>query len=192
MARVSQDLIFRVNDVNNVNDPHPEIDRTFKGLNNPDSTTNSQVVSVVPLPRPDKITYNTTYYWWARVWNKGGLDSGWKPGPAFTTASHAWPWPDFTWLPEQPAREEVVIFNPGASETYGGATIVSYLWTITEGKGEFVNGTNQNSRYPHIKFSTSHNKVRLRITDSSGYWCEKEKTTLTQLRLPEWEEIIPR
>lgn len=139
-----------------------------------------------------KFNWNTTYWWRVKAKNEAGVWSKWSNVDNFKTPLHAYPWPDFTWSPEKPSQGEVVIFNSDPSRAYGGATIVSYLWTITEGKGEFVDDTSNTSQHPHIIFLTPTNRVTLQITDSTGYSCTSAKKEISvQLPLPEWREIPP-
>ncbi|MBU0476909.1 hypothetical protein KKB68_02815, partial [Patescibacteria group bacterium] len=138
----------------------------------------------------EQLSWNTAYTWKVKVWDSLDVESGWVFGPAFST-SHAYPDPDFTLSSPNPSVDEVVSFNPDNSQPYGGAAITNYQWTITQGSGSFVDSTTSVSRYPSIKFSTRANKVELRVTDSSGYACYKEKDVDVQLPLPEWREIAP-
>jgi hypothetical protein len=139
----------------------------------------------------EQLAWNTSYNWQIMVWDSSDLPSvGWIGGPSFTTISHAYPTPNFTFLPSNPAIEEVVIFT-NTSQAYGGATISSNFWTITQGAGTFVDGTSANSSNPHIKFSTRDNRIKLQVADSSGYNCETEKIISATPPLPEWWEVPP-
>lgn len=180
---------FRVNDVNDVNDLNPEVDRTFDGLSNPEGSVNNQVVDVVPSPTADKINYNKTYYWWSKVWDSAGTNSGWIQGPSFTTPLHAYPSADFSWSPETPAQEEIVIFTSEATGLF-------YLWEIVPpGEGAYVDDTGNTDENPHIKFLTLTNRVKLTVTDAEDYSCNSEPIEGTlieaQLPLPEYKEIPP-
>jgi len=136
--------------------------------------------------------WNTNYWWIVRVKDSRENWSEWSDPNHFQTPTHAYPWSDFFWSPEKPSQGEVVEFNPGASQTFGGATIVSYLWTITKGEGEFVGGTNAQYPKPKIVFTTLNNEVELKITDSSGFFCTCLPKEITmQMPLPEWKEIAP-
>ena len=186
---------FRVSSVNNVNTTNPEVDRTFPGLNNPDGTTNNQVVSVVLSPEEDKIIYGKTYYWWVRVWDDQGNNSGWMQGLNFNTTSHAYPWIDFSWSPEKPSVNEVVEFID-KSEVYGGTTKLSWYWEFPGSYScEEPEAGCENIQKPSIKFLTilesQDNKVYLRVTDSDGFFCPGEKEIIITLPLPEYKEVPP-
>jgi len=170
---------YQVQVDNNSNFSSPEVDS---------KKIPSESTSFAPI---SPLSWNTEYYWRLMVWDSKDLSSSWIIGPSFTTP-HAYPEPDFSWQPVRPSRGEVVIFDSGQTKTYGGTTISAYLWTITEGVGEFVDGTNNSSANPHLKFSTQTNKIKLKVTDSTGYSCESPEKTLTAtLPLPQWKEIPP-
>ncbi|MBI2042472.1 MAG: hypothetical protein HYT21_01880 [Candidatus Nealsonbacteria bacterium] len=139
-----------------------------------------------------ELSWNTTYFWRVKVKDSDGNWSDWTNSDQFKTPFHAYPWPDFNWAPAEPSQGEVVIFNPDASVLYGGTSVSSYLWTITQGEAVFVDETGTASRYPHIIFDTTDNQMRLRITDSDGYSCQTSTKTVTvHLPLPEYEEAPP-
>ncbi len=138
------------------------------------------------------LAWNTTYYWQVRVRDDQGNWSDWSDLGSFTTPLHAYPWPDFTWEPQEPTEGEVATFDPDSSEVFGGASISSYLWTVTEGNAFFTNGTDETSHYPQVVFTTQNNKMKLDITDSDGYSCPcDEKVVTISLSLPEYREVSP-
>jgi len=139
-----------------------------------------------------ELVWNTTYQWRVRVKDSHGNWSKWMTSDEFKTPKHAYPWPDFEWIPEEPNQGEAVLFDPDSSQAYGGTEISSYLWTVVEGAGEFVDDTDSSSQYPCIIFSASDNKIRLRVTDSDGYSCLSAARDITaQLPLPEYQEVPP-
>jgi hypothetical protein len=139
-----------------------------------------------------ELAWNTTYFWRVRVKDSYGNWSVWMTPDELKTPFHAYPWPDFEWFPQEPNQGEAVLFDPDSSQAYGETEISSYLWTITEGAGEFVEGTDSFSRYPYISFSTADNQIRLRVTDSGGYSCQSSAKEITaQLPLPEYQEVPP-
>ena len=136
--------------------------------------------------------WNTNYWWIVRVKDSHNNWSPWSDANIFLTPDHAYPWPDFNWTPEEPAEGEVVVFNPDLTQVYGGASISSYLWTITHGTGIYVEGTTNSSQYPNVLFSTTDNRMKVQITDSSGYSCQSsEKDIFLTMPLPEYKEIPP-
>ena len=143
----------------------------------------------------DELAWNTTYFWGVRVKDDHGNWSEWSKSYEFKTPKHAYPWPDFTWSPEEPTQGEVVIFDSSQTETFGETAVSSHLWTINEGTGQYIDDTNNSSQYPRIIFSTPTNKVTLKVTDSTlptGYSCESNEEEITaQLPLPEYKEVPP-
>jgi len=138
-----------------------------------------------------ELAWNTTYFWRVRVKDDHNNWSEWSnPANNFKTAKHAYPWPDFEWLPLEPNQGEVVVFDPDSSIIYDGLS--AFQWTITEGEGIYIDDTSDNSQYPHIIFSTTDNRMKLKVTDSDGYACETDEEIITaQLPLPEYEEVPP-
>lgn len=188
---------FKVNNVNDVNDPNPEVNRTFNGLSNPDGTTNNQTVSVVSPIQSDKIAYNTRYYWWVRVWDSTGRDSGWIAGPSFITSFHAYPYPDFSHQPVSPAAGEVVFFtdnsvcyrlNPAGAPCKNDP-IANYQWDFQD------NGVIDSTVRGNVTttYATAGNyTVRLYVTDDAG-GCNRigDSPVGAQLPLPEYHEVPP-
>jgi PKD repeat protein len=178
---------FKINDVNNVEDPNPEVDISLSGLNNSNRSINEQAVQIVETPQPNKITYGKTYYWWVRVFDSKGANSGWIARPSFTTDSHAYPTVDFSWSPLNPAAGEKVQFTD-KSTVYGGSTKKEWKWT-------FEGGTPSQSSAqdpPEIKFNSEGEKTAsLKVTDSDGFACTAQKTIRMGKTLPDWKEIPP-
>lgn len=139
-----------------------------------------------------QLSWNTTYFWRVRVKDNQGNWSEWSNADVFQTPLHAYPSPDFNWTPMAPTQGEVVVFNSDISVLYGGASVFSYLWTITQGSGTFVDTTNNASQYPHIVFDSAANQIKLAITDSDGYSCgTSARPVAATLPLPEYKEAPP-
>jgi len=195
---------FRVNNINNVNDLNPEIDRTFDGLNNPSGSANTQSVLVKSPPEADKISFNETYHWWSRVWDSKGANSGWIAGPSITTDSHAWPDCNFAWSPSSPSIDEVVqlcsvqtgVCGTNESTCYNSSNNPiscsgkTFLWTLPS-EAEFATTSAASTENPQIKFTDSGNyTVTLKITDDVGA-CSQSHQIRATLPLPEWIETTP-
>ncbi len=197
---------FRVNNINNVNDLSPEVDKSFDGLSNPDGSDNSQAIIVMSPIVEDKITYNTIYYWWVKVFDSKGADSGWKAGPSFFTDAHASPWPDFTLEPDPPvvdvsiqlcAVEELGLCDLDVSVCYdinneevscSGGT---FFWDISDCDGIFVGGTSETFENPKVKLFSS-GEIILSIIDKDGFGpCVISKDIEPKLPYPDWKEIPP-
>lgn len=155
-----------------------------------------------------QLAWNTTYYWKVKVkdsagnWSESLVDS-------FAMPSHASPNVDFEPSPQSPSVGELVQFcsvyeeqtyvDPDTGEEITeiicptdltfcyNATCVEWYWTFENG-----NPANSTKKNPPVTFSiTGSNNVTLKVTDSYGFWCRKEKTITSQLPLPEWKEIAP-
>jgi len=176
---------FRVNDINDVNDANPEINVSSSCLNNPPGTVNNQTAIV-----GKDLNYNTTYYWWVRVWDSAGNNSGWVQGPNFDTPSHAYPYVDFSWTPTSPNVDETVNFKDKSITyvTYGKTDdIKSWSWTFQDATP--ASSTEQN---PSVIFNSKGDKsVTLTVTDRDNFQCSKEKTVPIQFAIPQWQEIPP-
>ena len=181
---------FRVNNVNNVNDGNPEMNIT---VNNPacndlDPSLNLSCINTQGATIGTTLDFNTTYYWWVRVYDSENDDSGWIAGPSFTTSVHAWPWVNFSWVPTSPAIDEEVQFTD-ESTVYGGTVKQSWSWAFTNGDPAFSCCNEPN---PVVVFSDNgENPVTLEVTDSDGFACDAVKTLNTTLPLPQWIEVAP-
>jgi len=194
---------FLVNDINDVNDPYPEIYREVRELDNPSPTTNTTSVLVRPTPEKDiAISYNTTYYWWVKVYNEKGK-SEWETGPPFTTPEHAYPFPNFQPTPISPKANEEVVFLQNM--LYTGATCyfqggqdlcqnvpgVSYNWDFDYDTGiDSIFKGNATTSYD----TAGNYEIELKITDSIGA-CSIIKPLTVEPAFPtdqwRWKEIAP-
>jgi hypothetical protein len=144
--------------------------------------------------RADKLTYplswNATYYWKVKVKDSAGNWSNWSTVDSFTTPSHASPYVNFTWSPQRPTVNQVVQFID-LSECYNPSDNIipcsSWYWTFQNGNPSSSTGQNPTTTFT----SVGSNLVTLRVTDSSGFWCENSKTVTPTYPLPFWKEIHP-
>jgi len=176
-----QKFEFKVNDVNDPDDAHPEVNRTVQDLNNPSGSVNTQSLTI-----DDNLPYNDVYYWWVRVWDSSGRNSGWTAGPIFDTPLHAYPWPDFSFLPAEPSVDESVNFTD-TSLIYGGAVASSWNWTFQDGDPATATVQNPSS----IFLSKGDKAISLKTTDNDGYNCTGTKNVPIQTTLPNWKEVPP-
>ncbi len=185
---------FRINNVNNPDDPNPEVDRT---INNPPSAVNTQAVSVVISPQVDKIVYNTPYYWWVRVWDDEGANSGWISGPSFRTANHAWPWPDFTHSPQSPSVGQVVNFTDistcydAANNSYSCKNNASNIYRWEFGDGTPSSSVRGDTTHAYSSPSPGYT-VQLSVTDDLGTCSGRgDSPVRVALPSPRWQEVPP-
>ncbi|MBT9171540.1 MAG: hypothetical protein DDT18_01923 [Actinobacteria bacterium] len=120
------------------------------------------------------------------VWDRADASSAWISGPSFTTPLHAYPFIDFSWLPERPTVNEIVQFTD-KSVVFGGTTKVSWSWTFQD-----AIPSSSNQQNPSVKFTSTGPKiVTLKVTDSNGFACTGQKTISARFPLPDWREIPP-
>ena len=197
---------FRVNDINNVNAPNPEIYRQVRELNNPSDTINTQSVMVKYPLETDKITFNKLYYWWVKVYNTEGGDSGWINGRYFNTPIHAYPYPDFVVSPTKPVINKPVEFKQDSAETGAtcyqteGAEILCQNSASAGYKWDFIYNTGIDSATKG-NATTSYNatgtyETMLEITDNVGACAafksfEVKDKNASSFSLPRWKEISP-
>lgn len=146
------------------------------------SVSNSYAVTGQP-------NYNLTYYWRVKVWDNAATsaESDWTSGPSFSTPLHAYPKPDFIWVPDKPKIDGPVNFTD-KSIAYGGAVIASWQWTFENAVP--VSSNEQNPK--NIRFQTAGNRaVSLTVSDSDGLgFCSKTSSLQTSLK-PGWKEVMP-
>ncbi len=135
------------------------------------------------------LSYKTTYYWRARVWDNYDGVAAWAAGASFTTPKHQSPTVNFSWSPNSFSVNEPVQLVD-LSQVYGGTTKQSWLWLIPD--AAYLAGTNSSSPNPQVKFTSAGAKsVTLTLTDSDGFSCAMAKTLTVRLPLPGWKEIAP-
>jgi len=141
--------------------------------------------SQYPL-EPADLDYNKLYYWWVKVWDNLDAASELTAGPSFTTYKHELPAVSFTWLPENPSRDEEVKFTD-SSVSYGGATITDFLWTAPNASID-----DSATSTPTIIFNSSGSQaVTLKVTDSDDYYCSLTENIGVNVTLPGWKEVKP-
>ena len=163
--------------------------------------TSSTIPSTSYTPPLDWIENNllfgeNPYSWRVRVKDIDDNWSNWSNLKSFETRKHAYPFADFEWWPIKPIVDQDVQFTD-LSESFGGATIVSWQWQFP-GTYQCVNPETgcQNSSNPLIKFLSAikspDNRVVLTIIDSSNFSCPGESKEINiSLPLPQWKEVPP-
>ena len=170
------------------------------------SISNSYTVSPSHILRGTDLAWNTKYYWRVKVKDNQGNWSDWCPSSCdFTTPTHAYPAPDFSWSPQNPSAEENVQFSDNSTcydDVPGGSACTkpndSYSWTF-DGPGtvNYDDPLTLSLENPVVSFSAPGNwEAVLEVTDSTpggAFKCSSApKTVNVSLPLPEWKEIIPR
>ncbi|MCX6718565.1 MAG: hypothetical protein NTY81_03130 [Candidatus Staskawiczbacteria bacterium] len=182
-----------------------------------DTNSTSQAVYVVASPNsyiqtycentpdqhnvntPNKLSYNTTYYWRVRVCNSQSNCSDWSSGDSFQTATHAYPSPDFT-----PSGILATLVNNKANFSFDAGNTKCYdagnnptdcgLYTWNFGKDNVCFDTNCQVSNPHIYYTSSGIRtVDLTVTDKDGYYCSThhDVNVVIPSNVPQWQEISP-
>ncbi len=135
----------------------------------------------------------------------------------FTTLLHAYPNCLFTKLPTSPSALEDVRFtdtskcydnNPPTEDDCSATSppsplgkVDAFLWNFNAGTPPNPGTVNWDPdipltptlETPVVSFSNPGPwTVKLRVTDSDGYWCEYFEDFNVQYPLPGWKEVIPR
>ncbi len=186
-------LHFQVDD--NSDFTSPEVFRNFT-WNEPQNTTNTQVVLVGNSPQFDQIVYNKHYHWRVKVVDSNGIDSGWVLGPEFDTRLHHFPLVGFSVSPDPPKVNEntQITSNSICFDAWANPVpCVSWEWTIPD--AIYVNGTSDTSENPVVRFTSKGPKtISVVVTDADGYSCPGEEVVDAASTTAEfkWKEIIPR
>ncbi|MBI4118811.1 MAG: PKD domain-containing protein, partial [Parcubacteria group bacterium] len=147
------------------------------------------------------LSFNKTYNWAVRVWESDPERlSAVEIGPSFTTMAHAAPALQFTLSPARPSRDEQVTLTD-TTVVSGGATKTAWNWDFTGVDGVTLLSATNGSQVV-AKFSTSGSKnVKLRVTDSDGFNCQKGANDDANDSLPNitigrsiplFREVLPR
>ena len=168
------------------------------------SATTTSFTTSVPAGR---LSYNTTYNWRVKTWDnrKTPLVSPWATGTPFATTAHAWPSPDFTFLPNSPSVGQDTLFRrdqDSDGDTFGtrcfdsGNNVVAcgnYYWTM-EDTSPTMSETASSSIPVIVSFNSPGRKeINLKATDAEGFYCLKSRSTGTvTLPLPQYKEVLPR
>ena len=197
---------FRINDVNNVDAPNPKVDSDYTMVI-PNNTTQTQTVPVSINPGANELSYNSIYYWWVKVFDDSGDDSGWIPGQGspFSTPIHPYPYPDFTPFPSNPNLNAQVTFLD-ESKCYTNELVeyncqtnsnIRYQWDFGIGS---MPATCDSGTVPDspcrgnatTSYSTMGGKtISLTITDELGKTCSATEEISVSVPLPEWKETAP-
>ena len=160
---------------------------------------------------PIGLSYNTTSYWRVMVWDSNDTPSDdWivyqddvPPPESFTTPLHAYPWPDFTHSPQNPAAGEVVQFTDTSTcwdatqSSYSCKNNVNnpYQWDFEDdGTIDCDSNIDPNCRgdVTHIYDVAGNYTVKLSVTDDIGTCTGAGDTPVgVTLPLPKWREIPP-
>jgi len=142
--------------------------------------------------------------WGIRVFDSGGLASSWVFYDGYyQTPIYDYPEPNFSFSPDPIKLNVDDVQFVDESRVFGGATVVQRQWAFPNGSlagpGEraeqnpliVIEDSPESSEGPEILFYAKPQKVKLKIIDSSGLFCEIEKPIKSSSILPKWREIFP-
>lgn len=167
------------------------------------------------------LNYNTHYYFWVRLWDEDNATTSWRqyntglgdtltdnsagnassadPSLTYTTYSHEFPVPYFTWDPIDVLVGTTTVFS-GTSQYYTNAQPntnpqacsygpCAYLWTTTDLGAIIASSTYPNTNIVFAK--ATNTSVTLKSTDPDGYHCSTSTLLNVNFVLPIWKEIKP-
>lgn len=168
-------------------------------------------VAVVVNPVSNQLSYNQTYYWRVKVYDSGGLDSGWiyppsppgnpdvtGPGDSFTTAPHLYPISDFNFVPAQPSQGEEITFTEN-STCYDinnnpiscPAADANYKWDFDYEDGPPFTQDAIGQEVTHTYNDTNRHTAALDVTDTDGKTCRGTSEISPKSQLPRFREVPP-
>jgi len=172
------------------------------------NTVTQGFTSLVKTPGNNQLGYNINYYWRLKVIDSREATSTWISGPSFTTPTHIFPSPNFSWKPENPSKDEVVqlcavkegdcldMEEENDSVCYNSVngeiscSNAGLNW-ILPSEAEFTGTSTASTKNPKVKFKTEATHIiKLEITDDVG-GCSCEKSIGISKALPEWKEVAP-
>lgn len=143
----------------------------------------------------NRLDWNTTYYWRVRV-SDGERWSEWFASQFTIGRSHPSPYVILSYSPDKISSGEVIKFVPEkwddefgemrTSQVYDGKS-PSYSWTFESGNPETASTPVATTTFGEVGSWIA----TLRITDSSGYYCEKSESLNVKIPLPDWKESTP-
>lgn len=143
----------------------------------------------------ERLEWNTGYSWQIIVWDSADIPSVWVAGPNFTTASHAFPIPDFLCNYQEdcaalrPSAEEVVTLTDNSTSD-GGAVIISWSWDLPS-QTDIVEGNTASAELKVTFNQGEDQRITLVVSDSDSYSCSIIKSINVTFPLPEWKEVPP-
>lgn len=140
----------------------------------------------------EKLSWSTLYHWRVKAENENGGQSSWVTSTIdLTSRSHGAPLVTYSNSPEYILAGRPINFEAQdggvASQTYNGSSPI-YSWTFTGADP----GTSSVFD-PVVTFSTYDGSasIKLRITDSAGYYCEVTEESIVDIFNPLWKDVSP-
>jgi hypothetical protein len=192
---------FQIDDSSDFSSPVINYDTSTTLSNNSGTTNYSPSVSI--SGSSGTLSFNTTYYWRVKVYDSNGYDSSWVTGISFSTPTHSYPNPEFTFSPISPYINKSVSFTDNSicytssNTAYSckdgtSSNSVTYTWSFDDQySGSSTSTTAGNVSHTYTK-SGVYNEMSLKICDSVGCCTETDTITVRNpLGIPQWQEISP-
>ena len=157
---------FKVNNVNNVDDPAPEVNLTVSRTALPNEIV-SQPVGVKVTPGSNELAYNTTYYWWVKACNEFDACSDWKYGGSFTTPTKHFPIVRVAWDQAVISTGETVQLCASANVSDSSDPCYSVCW---KGTGSPVVDPNNQYWKCSVCYNSSNQPVPCQQVSASYQW----------------------
>ena len=152
------------------------------------------------------LEYGKHYYWWVKVWDNLDVESDWAGstnwGADFNVPGHEYPEAYIdNYEPMMPNAGVEVTFAghslyydygaPGISKTCeNDGALCSWRWEVSPNNYFTINDVATTS--PKMTFDNSEQmyEVRLKVTDSEGFYCLSEPVIMNpNIDLPKWIEV---
>jgi len=134
----------------------------------------------------EQLNWGTTYYWRVQAQNQAGTMSSWSEGSFTISRTHGSPWVKINHSPEKILIERPILFNAGESQVYD-ASEPEYYWTFENGDPN--ESTNEEET---VIFNVENDfTTTLRVTDGTGYYCEKVEDFNALIFNPIWKDVSP-
>jgi len=150
---------------------------------NSSSDTSAIKITTSPDINQLEVDFNGSYEFRVMVQDENDAWSAWSNVVNFNSTEHAWPDVSFNYEPAEPIAEEVVIFTD-TSTVYGGTFKSSILWEFDRGDPLTASGNTATTT-----FSAGIDRlIKLTVTDSHSFVCEKELLLDINYPMPGWTE----
>ena len=159
----------------------------------------SRLVIVSANPATNQLAYNEAYHWRVRVYDSGGLNSGWvspvPPQSPFNTAPHLYPISSFTFVPSAPSQGEEIAFSETTTCFNTSNVPIScpdnYSWDFDYEDGPPFTQDATGQEVTHAYSDTAPHTVALDVTDQEGQTCRETSDVTPRSSLPKFKETTP-
>jgi hypothetical protein len=134
----------------------------------------------------EQLNWGGTYYWRVKATNIAGSSSAWADGSFTIDRTHGSPWAKASFSPQQILPERPITFDASESVVYNAST-PTYYWTFEGGDPATSEDVDE-----VVVFNTESDFTTvLRVTDGTGYYCEKSADVNVIPFNPIWRDVSP-